>query len=150
MAKRGGQPDKDQRRQDEWRRGEPREGESREGESEGLRERLDKLSNALDAQQRDARKSSGATPGQGGVGSFAASMGNAMGLAFRVLSEFIAAVIVGAFIGWWIDRVAGTMPAFLVTFLLMGAAAGFWNVYRIAIKLPGSEGRRGSQTDAGA
>jgi hypothetical protein len=23
-------------------------------------------------------------------------------------------VIVGAFIGWWIDRVAGTTPAFLV------------------------------------
>ena len=64
-----------------------------------------------------------------------------MGLAFRVLSEFVAAVIVGAFIGWWIDRVAGTTPAFVITFLLMGAAAGFWNVYRIAIKPPGSEGR---------
>ena len=39
-----------------------------------------------------------------------------MGLAFRVLSEFVAAVIVGAFIGWWIDRVAGTTPAFVVVF----------------------------------
>jgi ATP synthase protein I len=100
-----------------------------------LRARLDKLSNALDARQRDARETSGATLGQ-----VPASMGNAMGLAFRVLSEFVAAVIVGGFIGWWIDRIAGTLPAFLIIFLLLGAAAGFWNVYRIAMKPPGSGG----------
>ena len=134
MAERGEQQDKDQREQDERR-----EDESSERENEGLRARLDKLSNALDAQQRDARKSLGARLGQGAPSP--ASMGNAMGLAFRVLSEFVAAVIVGAFIGWWIDRLAGTTPAFLVIFLLMGAAAGFWNVYRIAMKPPGSEGR---------
>jgi hypothetical protein len=34
-----------------------REDDSRERENEVLRARLDKLSNALDAQQRDARKS---------------------------------------------------------------------------------------------
>ena len=139
MAERGGQPDKDQREQAERREDEPNGNESRERETEGLRARLDKLSNALDAQQRDARKSLGARAGQDAP--VPASMGNAMSLAFRVLSEFVAAVIVGAFIGWWIDRAAGTTPAFLITFLLMGAAAGFWNVYRIAIKPPGSEGR---------
>ncbi len=137
MAERGGQPDKEQREQDERRGDVPSEDESRERENEGLRARLDKLSNALDAQQRDARRD--ARLGQDGPSP--ASMGNAMGLAFRVLSEFVAAVIVGAFIGWWIDRGAGTTPAFLITFLLMGAAAGFWNVYRIAMKPPGSEGR---------
>jgi ATP synthase protein I len=142
VAERGGQPDKDQRVQDERRGDEPREDESRERENEGLRARLDKLSSALEAQQRDGRKSSGASGlGQDGAGPFPGSIGNAMSLAFRVLSEFVAAVIVGAFIGWWIDRLAGTTPAFLVTFLLMGAAAGFWNVYRIAIKPPGSGGR---------
>ena len=141
MAERGGQPDKDQREQAERREDEPNGNESRERETEGLRARLDKLSNALDAQQRDGRKSSGANGlGQDAAGPSPGSMGNAMGLAFRVLSEFVAAVIVGAFIGWWIDRVAGTTPAFLVIFLLMGAAAGIWNVYCIAIKPPGSEG----------
>jgi ATP synthase protein I len=117
----------------------PSEDESCKRENEGLRARLDKLSTALDAQQRDARKSSGAG-GIGQDGGSPASLGNAMGLAFRVLSEFVAAVIVGAFIGWWIDRVAGTTPAFVVVFLLMGAAAGFWNVYRIAMKPPDSQG----------
>jgi ATP synthase protein I len=133
VAERGGQQDKDQRQLAE-RRGD----ESRERENEGLRARLDKLSDALDA-QRGADESAGA--GLEHAGPSPASMGNAMGLAFRVLSEFVAAVIVGAFIGWWIDRVAGTTPAFLVIFLLMGTAAGFWNVYRIAIKPPGPEGR---------
>ena len=135
MAERGGEQDKDRREQTEGSGD-----ESRERENEGLRARLDKLSNARDAQQRDARKSPGAR-GLGQDGPSPASMGNVMALAFRVLSEFVAAVIVGAFIGWWIDRFAGTTPAFLVTFLLMGAAAGFWNVYRIAIKPPGPEGR---------
>jgi ATP synthase protein I len=139
VAERGGQPDKDQREQAERREDEPNGNESRERETEGLRARLDKLSNALDAQQRDARKSLGARAGQDAP--VPASMGNAMSLAFRVLSEFVAAVIVGAFIGWWIDRVAGTTPAFLVTLLLMGAAAGFWNVYRIGMKPPDSSGR---------
>ncbi len=50
MAERGGQPDKDQREQEERRGDELREEESRERENEGLRARLDKLSNALDAQ----------------------------------------------------------------------------------------------------
>jgi ATP synthase protein I len=139
VAERDSQPDKDQREQDEQRGDEPSEEGRRERETEGLRARLDKLSNALDARQRDARESSGATRGQ--VRPSPALMGSAIGLAFRVLSEFVAAVIVGSFIGWWIDRLAGTTPAFLVTFLLMGAAAGFWNVYRIAMKPPGSEGR---------
>jgi ATP synthase protein I len=133
VAERGGRQDKDQRQRAEWRGD-----ESRERENEGLRARLDKLSDALDA-QRTADESTGARRAQDAPSP--ASMGNAMGLAFRVLSEFVAAVIVGAFIGWWIDRVAGTTPAFLVIFLLMGAAAGFWNVYRIAIKPPGPEGR---------
>jgi len=140
VAERGGQPDKDQREQDERRGDEPSEDESRERENEALRARLDKLSNALDAQQRGGRKSSGAS-GLGQDAPSPGSIGNAMSLAFRVLSEFVAAVIVGAFIGWWIDRLAGTTPAFLVTFLLMGAAAGFWNVYRIGMKPPDSSGR---------
>ena len=140
MAEGGGQPDKDQRDQDERRGDEPGD-ERRDRENEGLRARLDKLSNALDAQRNVHRSSGTSNLGQEDAGPSPASMGNAVGLAFRVLSEFVAAVIVGAFIGWWIDRVAGTTPAFLVVFLLMGAAAGFWNIYRIAMKPPGSESR---------
>ncbi|MGH6842845.1 MAG: AtpZ/AtpI family protein [Methylocella sp.] len=139
VAERGGRPDRDQREQDERHGSEGRENESRAREKEGLQARLDRLSNALDAQQDEARKSSGAG-GLGQDGGSPASLGNAVGFAFRVLSEFVGAVIVGAFLGWWIDRVAGTAPAFVIVFVLMGAAAGFWNVYRIAMKPPNSQG----------
>ncbi|MGH6794400.1 MAG: AtpZ/AtpI family protein [Methylocella sp.] len=139
MAERDERPDKDQREQDERHGNGRRDEASRERENERLRERLDKLSSALDAQQRHARQSSGAS-GLGQDGGSATSIGNAIGLAFRVVSEFVAAVIAGAFIGWWIDRVAGTTPVFLALFLLAGAAAGFWNVYRIAMKPPDREG----------
>jgi ATP synthase protein I len=65
-------------------------------------------------------------------------MGGAISLAFRVMSEFVSAVMVGTAIGWGIDRLAGTSPVFLIIFLLMGAAAGFWNVYRIGTGTTGS------------
>jgi ATP synthase protein I len=126
----------DQNRQQQKPEQERRQDESRERDDEGLRARLDKLSNALDA-QREANKSSDAAKSEQD-GASARATATAMALAIRILSEFVAAVIVGALIGWGIDRVAGTTPAFLIIFLLMGAAAGFWNVYRIAMKPPGS------------
>jgi ATP synthase protein I len=126
----------DQNRQQQKQEQERRLDESRERDDEGLRARLDKLSNALEA-QREAVKSSDAAKAEQ-TGASARATASAMGLAIRILSEFVAAVIVGALIGWEIDRVAGTTPAFLIIFLLMGAAAGFWNVYRIAMKPPGS------------
>jgi len=128
----------DQNRQQQKPEQERRLDESRERDDEGLRARLDKLSNALEA-QREAVKSSDAAKAEQ-TGASARATATAMALAIRILSEFVAAVIVGAGIGWGIDRAAGTSPAFLIIFLLMGAAAGFWNVYRIAMKPPGSEG----------
>jgi ATP synthase protein I len=141
VADRGERRDKNQhQKQDQERRQDESREDGGDGEhgTEGLRARLDQLSTALHAQGEadkslDAAKldRDRASPG---------AIGNAMGLAVRVLSEFVAAVLVGAAIGWWIDRAAGTTPAFLVVFLLMGAAAGFWNVYRIAMKPPDGAG----------
>jgi ATP synthase protein I len=128
----------DENRQHQKHEQERRQDESRESDDEGLRARLDKLSNALDAQSAAAHSSDAAKPDQDGASARATA--TAMALAIRILSEFVAAVIVGALVGWGIDRTAGTTPAFLIVFLLMGAAAGFWNVYRIAMKPPGTAG----------
>ncbi len=99
-----------------------------------LRARLEKLTDALAAQHRDERQApSGSEEG----GASPSAHGNALSLAFRVTSEFVAAVLVGTAIGWGIDQVAGTSPVFLIVFLLMGSAAGFWNVYRIGTEKPG-------------
>jgi ATP synthase protein I len=133
VAERGGRQDENRQQ----KRENDQEG-SRERNTEGLRARLDKLSTALDAQAEADKASDAAKLGQDGAS--AGATAKAMGLAIRILSEFVAAVLVGAVIGWGIDRAAGTTPAFLVVFLLMGAAAGFWNVYRIAMTPPDKAG----------
>jgi ATP synthase protein I len=54
------------------------------------------------------------------------------GQALKLSSEFIAGVAVGAGLGWFIDRVAGTSPWGLIVFLLLGFGAGVLNVMRSA------------------
>jgi ATP synthase protein I len=63
--------------------------------------------------------------------------------AFKLSSEFIAAIAVGIGIGWVIDRWAGTSPWGLIVFLLLGFGAGILNVLRAA-GLVAEFGRGGS------
>jgi ATP synthase protein I len=56
--------------------------------------------------------------------------GTGVGNALKLSSEFIAAVIVGVGLGWFLDRLAGTSPWGLIVFLLLGFAAGVVNVLR--------------------
>ena len=55
-----------------------------------------------------------------------------MGRAFRFASEFVAAIIVGALVGYGIDWFAGTTPWAMIVLLLLGFAAGVLNVMRAA------------------
>lgn len=65
--------------------------------------------------------------------------GKAMGVGMRVTSELVANVLVGTLIGWQVDRWFDTSPIFLLIFLLLGVASGFWNVYRIAMRSSGAQ-----------
>jgi ATP synthase protein I len=51
---------------------------------------------------------------------------------FRLSSELVAGVVVGAGLGWLIDRGLGISPWGLIVFLLLGFAAGVLNVMRTA------------------
>jgi len=51
---------------------------------------------------------------------------------FRLSSELVAGVVVGAGLGWLIDRLLGISPWGLIVFLLLGFAAGVLNVMRSA------------------
>jgi ATP synthase protein I len=55
-----------------------------------------------------------------------------LGVAVRFSTELIAALVVGAGIGWGIDRVFHTTPVFILVLSFMGAAAGVINVVRAA------------------
>jgi len=50
--------------------------------------------------------------------------------ALRVATELIAGVIVGGFVGWWVDHYFKTSPWGLIGFLLLGTAAGIINLIR--------------------
>jgi ATP synthase protein I len=58
-----------------------------------------------------------------------------VGQGFKIGSEFIAGVLVGAGIGWVFDRLLGTSPFGLIVFLLLGFGAGVLNVLRAVGKV---------------
>lgn len=109
----------------------------RPDESEELKARLAKLTTDLQAQRDADRK--GDRNAEADLTD--KSLGQAMSLGFRVLSEFVAAIVVGALIGWQFDQWLGTSPALLILFLGLGVCAGFWSIYRLAVGPQGPRGR---------
>ncbi len=65
-----------------------------------------------------------------------------MGAGFKYASEFSAAVLVGAFLGYMLDKYTGTSPWGLLGGLTLGLGAGVLNVIRAA-----REGMDGSGED---
>jgi len=57
---------------------------------------------------------------------------SAFAVGFRMSTELVAGVVVGAVIGWLFDRWLGLSPWGLIVFLLLGFAAGVLNVMRAA------------------
>jgi ATP synthase protein I len=94
-------------------------------EDAALRARLDKLSEDL-----KGHAAAHPPPRGGSAPSGPDSTGSAMAMGLRAGSEFVAAIILGAGIGWVLDRALGTNPAFLIVFFLLGVAAGVFNVIR--------------------
>ncbi|MCI5076655.1 AtpZ/AtpI family protein [Oricola sp.] len=64
--------------------------------------------------------------------------------ALRLSSEFVAGVLVGAGIGYLIDRIAGIAPWGMIVFLLLGFVAGVLNVLRSAGLVAAPEDKSGS------
>ena len=62
------------------------------------------------------------------------------------LQRTCCGVLVGAGLGWLIDRLLGISPWGLIVFLLLGFAAGVFNVMRSAGVMPG--GTQGDDTSA--
>jgi ATP synthase protein I len=96
-----------------------------EDDDSDLEARLRKLSGALKAQ----RPAPAASPSQNGAQP-SDSFGSAVSMGLRAGSEFVAAVLVGGAIGWGLDWVLHSKPAFTILFFMLGVVAGVWNVIR--------------------
>jgi ATP synthase protein I len=82
-----------------------------------------------------ARQRGGQVADEAGGDRATTASGYAKGL--RLSSELVAGVLVGAGLGWLIDRLLGISPWGLIVFLLLGFAAGVLNVMRSAGVIPG-------------
>ena len=67
-----------------------------------------------------AARGAGAPAGRGHAG----EKYHAMSTAWRMVLELVLGVAVGTLLGWGIDWLAGTLPAFSIVFGLLGFAAG--------------------------
>jgi ATP synthase protein I len=103
-----------------------------------LSARLGSLDHRL-SEFRDTRKIETDQPGVGSGDSTARA--SAMARGFRLSSELVAGVVVGALIGWGFDRLLSTSPFGLIVFFLLGFAAGVLNVIRSAGVAPDRTGR---------
>ncbi len=48
--------------------------------------------------------------------------------------SFVLAIVIGAWVGWWLDAWLGSAPWLFIAFFFLGLAAGVLNVYRISSK----------------
>ena len=56
---------------------------------------------------------------------------NPLNFGFKISTELVAALVVGVGIGLLVDNYFNTKPFGLIIFFILGAFAGFLNVYRV-------------------
>jgi ATP synthase protein I len=67
--------------------------------------------------------------------------GGALGIGMRAGSELMAGVLVGCGVGYVLDRQFEVSPLFLIIFMMVGTAAGFWNIYRLGLRGSNRQGK---------
>lgn len=79
----------------------------------------------LDAAQAARNKEKGVAAHSNAVG-----LPSGIGLGFRIGTELVVGLAVGAGVGYLIDRWLGSSPWLTILFFFLGAGAGVMNVYR--------------------
>jgi ATP synthase protein I len=75
-------------------------------------------------------------PSESSAGQRPAADPSAIARGFRLSTELVAGVVVGAAVGWLLDRGLGISPWGMIVFVLLGFAAGVLNVMRAAGVVP--------------
>ena len=83
------------------------------------KKQLENLKEKIDNLQHDKEKKS------------VSKRNNGAGFGFKISTEIVAALIVGVGIGLLVDNYFNTKPFGLIIFFILGAFAGFLNVYRV-------------------
>lgn len=60
--------------------------------------------------------------------------------ALRAATDIVAAVGVGAFLGYWMDQWLGWKPFCMIAMIFVGFIAGFMNIYRSQTKKTDNKG----------
>lgn len=82
---------------------------------------------SLDALGDRIAKAKCATTVQNGMDG---SKGKGYAAAGRFISELVAGIAVGGFLGYYADSWLDTRPAFIIAGILLGMAGGIMNIYR--------------------
>ena len=56
---------------------------------------------------------------------------DSLNIYYRVGTELLAGLIIGAGIGWTIDQWLSTTPLFLIILFILGGVAGIYNLWRV-------------------
>ncbi|CCE95012.1 ATP synthase protein I [Sinorhizobium fredii HH103] len=104
-------------------RGAAKGGHVTEKPEESLEARLKRLGENIASKRVDASDEAEVRSAESRKG-YAAAM--------KLSSEFIAGIVVGAFLGYLLDHFAGTGPWGMIVLLLLGFCAGVLNVLRSA------------------
>lgn len=89
----------------------------------------------LEAKLRKARAARETADRGSGESAGMASTTRQIGVAYRIFVELLAGILVGAGLGWFLDRILGTAPWFMLGLLVLGIVAGFVNTIRAAQRM---------------
>ena len=56
---------------------------------------------------------------------------DSLNIYYRVGTELLAGLLIGAGIGWTLDQWVNTTPLFLIIFFVLGGVAGIYNLWRL-------------------
>ena len=71
----------------------------------------------------------------------------AMHMAWRMIIELVMAIVIGGVMGWGLDVLFGTLPLFLIVFVMLGLAAGVRMILRTAGEMNRAEPDRAGRDE---
>ncbi len=115
------------------RSGDKNQTETQDSKLGDISSRLDELSSRLDAEKKEHQKAETPSTNYGKAQDYSKG--------YRLVSEFVAGILVGAAVGYGLDRLFNTLPLFMIVFLMVGFGAGILNMARAANRVPPAAAR---------